>query len=684
MPEQGCSILFKLTENDADNKAFKAELIITNNTAKEIKNWKLCFDFFRPSETHCVKISDCCQKKAKLAWNLAEYTELQGLVNIPSQGNLTVKVSGDWIIRKYSDTPSCYFLVIGEKKIIPLSATSDFSLVKMPTLEFPKIEMPPSFASKIKEQIRLIPVPTEAKIKSGTFDFNRVNTISDLENSDHSKGAVQSFLKNFKSMIKFKSDAGEKCTASISIKRNQDLKIDDYILDISKDSIVLEANSRGGYLYGLISIFRLALAYENKIPCMEISDSPRFEYRGILLDVARNFRTVKEVKKHLKMMALYKLNIFHCRLTDDEGWRVEVKKYPNITDIGAFRGYGEIIPPLHGSGAKKIGGYYTHEELREIIDYANSLNITFIPEMVVPSHARALIASFTSYKGKDNPLVEKADKSKYATPQGFSDNVLSPAIDFTYELLEDIYREIIEIFSVQKGKMAFGEFIHIGGDEVPHGAWIQSPICKKLMADKGLKSAEELQHYFMRKMQDIVEKYGCRTAGWEEVIKGGEFPSKELLVYSWLGQKAGFEASEKGFPVVMVPAQYVYFDLAYNESPGEPGLYWGGYSNPRIIYSYEPIPENARAESVKNIKGIQACLWSELLGKPKLANADKYHENYVANPLEYMAFPKMTAFSEAAWSSSENRNWKSFVKRYEDEKNIFELFDIKYCTNKID
>ena len=376
--------------------------------------------------------------------------------------------------------------------------------------------------------------------------------------------------------------------------------------------------------------------------------------------------------------------MFHCRLTDDEGWRVEVKKYPNIANIGGFRGYGEIIPTHHGSGSGKVGGYYTHEDLYELINYANSLNVTFIPEIVVPSHSRALIESFTGFNGKENPLREKDDRSEHLSPQAFTDNILNPALDMTYEVLEAVYSELASIFKIQRDrKMPFGNYIHIGVDEVPIGTWMKSPACKVLMKEHGLRTTEEIQFYFISIIHEMIEKLGFKVAGWEEVIKGGSCLEKDLLVYNWHAKEVGYQAAEEGFSIVMCPAPYLYFDLSYSDNICEPGIYWGGFVDAKQIYKYEPFNETCTDKAKKNIKGLQGCLWSESLGYPRINNLDKLPENYIACPHEYMAFPKMTSFSEVSWSSPENRNWDNFVGKYEYERSILEKFDVKYRTNPL-
>ena len=677
------TLTFKLLENNITNNIFVADLIISNKTANDINSWKLCFDHFRPSETDPIKLIGESAEYAKLLKTIGEYNEIQGVTSIKAGSTINLKISGSWTLERYTDTPSCYFLIVENKNIIPITATSDLSIIPSSSCSS-KVNISNQNSNN---QLRLIPIPEKAEFIKGVCNFNKFNTILNTADKKEANEAISSFLKNLKPLINRNISVINKREAGthISIENNSSLSVDSYNLNIHENNVIIEANSRGGYLYALISLFKLAEAYKNLIPCVNIFDVPRFNYRGTLLDVARNFRPLTELKKHLTMLAVNKINVLHCRMTDDEGWRLEIKKYPNIAEIGGYRGYEETLPPFHGSGAEKYGGYYTQKDMIEIINHANSLNITFLPEIVVPSHSRALLMSFNEYSDNKNPLMEIEDQSEYITAQNFTDNIMNPALDFTYTVLKDIYSELASLFDIQKKRnMPYSDYIHIGVDEVPEGAWMNSPACKQLMKKHNLKTTEEIQFYFISRIQKTVNDLGYKIAGWEEIVNGGTVLNKDLLVYSWQGEEAGFKAAEDGFPVIMTPVQYLYFDLAYSKDVKEPGLYWGGYNNPKIIYSYYPLSENTSRKIEKNIKGIQACLWSENLGFPRRTNIDKLPKNYVDCPYEYMSFPKMTAFSEVAWSISKNRSWENFVNNYSYEKAILDKFNIKYREDSID
>lgn len=668
---------FKLLGNDSSGKFFNAQITLKNNSSRDLSDWKLCLNFVRP-----FKIAPDSNKMVEITKAIGEYNELKGLVSVPSKGSITFDIIGSFFVKKYTDTPSIYFLVVEGNKIEEVTGSSDMGGYEPPK-STSDVEKTASLPSP-QNAVRLIPVPSKVELSEGVLDFSTVNEIVDLTNSKDTRKTIRSFKRSFKPLInkavalKFKKDPS---AGYVLLENNSSLGIDSYILNITKDGAEIQANSRGGYLYGLVSLFKLADSYDGKIPCMKIADSPRFAFRGALLDVARNFKSVGDVKNYLTMMALYKLNVFHWHLTDDEGWRIEIKQYPNLTKIGAFRGYDEVIPPMDGSSYKKTGGFYSQKEIKEIIKYANSLNITIIPEIDVPGHARALIVSFDNYKDGQNPLVEKGDESKYVTNQNFTDDVLNPGLEPTYTILDNIFGEVIALFDIQKqNKMPFADYVHIGSDEVPPGVWLNSPVCKIVMQKNELKTAQELQHYFVRKVQDIVAGHGYKIAGWEEAANGGEFPNKDLMVFSWQGEEAGLDAAQKGFPVIMAPAQYLYFDLAYNSDIKEPGFYWAGYVDPKTIYSYDPIPSQSSENAKKYILGVEGCLWGDILVKPRIVNANLLPENFIASPVQYLAFPKMTAYSEVAWSAMNNKNWANFVVNYQYEKGILDEFDIKYRT----
>ena len=670
---------FTLLRNTADNKKFYATITLKNDSPKELKDWKLCFDSCR-----LFKIAKDSQSKVKITKQVGEYFEITGENPIPVGKAISFNLDGIYFIKKLTDTPPCYFLVEGNKKPIPVKAETDLSCLK-DKIPLSKTEMPKSLSNLSKNDINLIPIPAEVDVVMPKFTFN-FSTIKSIINCTDNKifnEAIDTFLKEFKPLVNIEIVNRQSNTFSntaINIIPDIQLKNDEYILNIDRNRIFIKSNSRGGTLYGLITLFELANAYNNNIPCVIITDYPRFQYRGSLLDVARNFKSVEDVKKWIKISALYKLNVFHIHLTDDEGWRIEIKKYPNLTKKGAFRGYYETLPMLSGSGWQKNGGYYTQNQMKDIINYANKLNVTIIPEIDVPGHARALIQSFNNFDGKGiNPLIEKTDTSVYLTPQNYSDDVLNPALPQTYVILNNIFKEISDIFKEQtKRKMPFSDYIHVGSDEVPPGAWEKSPTCIKLKKEHNLNSVKDMQGYFLLELQKMLDKDKTKLAAWDEAAATGKLNTNTTLIVSWNGIETGINAAKQGYKVVMTPAGYLYFDLAYNSELAEPGYYWAGFTSAKQIYSYIPISKDMSKKVTENIVGIQGCLWGDTLVHPRLNLRDKFSDNYLENPVEYMGFPKMTAFSEVAWSPEANRSWSSFIMRYEYGKQILDKFDVKY------
>jgi hexosaminidase len=482
-----------------------------------------------------------------------------------------------------------------------------------------------------------------------------------------------------------------------------------YTLEIVKDGeIVIASPDNAGMFYGIQSLIQI-LAVEKskqgdkeiKLKGIKIQDYPRFAYRGIHLDVARNFQSKEEVMKLLDVMSFYKLNKFHFHLTDDEGWRIEIPKLPELTQYGAFRGHSEdekdFLFPAYGSGpdpknSKSAGnGFYTAEEYKEIVRYAASKYIEVIPEIDVPGHARAAIKAMQKRGEPDFFLHDPNDKSEYLSVQNYPDNVICPCSESTYKFLDLV---VWSFFRMHKEAGTPLKTLHIGGDEVPAGVWEKSPLCEKLMADDPkVNSVLDINYYFVRRMNEILRKYNLKTAGWEEValerkaengtIKYSphpEFKGGEVIPYVWNNlwgfQDLGHRLANAGYPVVLCNVTNLYFDLAYNKDPQEPGLTWGGFVDTKSAFDF--VPEDVFISTVqdpmgnkfnpadfyatmekmtpageKNILGIQGQLWSETLIQPEM--------------LGYYYFPKLLGLAERAWTPKPSKitgsDWNLFANR---------------------
>lgn len=408
---------------------------------------------------------------------------------------------------------------------------------------------------------------------------------------------------------------------------------ENYILNIEKDDIRIEAGSNVGLQYALISLVQMVQHHGFPLPVVIIEDNPKFKYRGMHLDVSRHFFSTSDVKKYLDFMAYYKYNNFHWHLTDDQGWRIEIKKYPKLQEIGAYRKetlIGHYGDQPHKFDGIKYGGFYTQEEVKEIVDYASARNINVIPEIEMPGHALAALSAYPEF-GCEEKVYEAATK------WGVFEDVFCPN-EKTFTFLEDVIDEVITLFP--------SKYIHIGGDECPKDAWKKSEFCQKLIRKNKLKDEHELQSYFITRMEKYVNSKGKQIIGWDEILEGGLAPNATVM--SWRGIEGGLEAARQNHDVIMTPGSHCYFDHYQSEGSDEP-IAIGGYTSVEKVYHWEPIPSELEESKRPYIIGGQANLWTEYIHKFK--------------DVEYMAFARGIAMSEALWSKG--KKYSDFVPRYE-------------------
>ncbi|WP_414017131.1 beta-N-acetylhexosaminidase [Aeromonas jandaei] len=420
-----------------------------------------------------------------------------------------------------------------------------------------------------------------------------------------------------------------------------------YRLTITEEEIVIAAAGESGWRHALVTLAQWYLQHGESLPCLTLEDSPRFGFRAIFLDCARHFHSTATIKRLLKLMSLYKFNRFHWHLTDDEGWRLEINAFPELTTVGAWRGHDLAIDPQLSGGPSPYGGYYTQSEVRELVAYAEGLGITIIPEIDIPGHCHAAI------KALPELLVEEADRSRYRSVQHFDDNVLNPALPGTYRFLEAVLDEVCDLFP--------GPQIHMGGDEVPSGVWTDSPACQQLMTEQGYADCRELQGHLLRHCQRYLAARGKQMIGWEEILHGDKV-SRKAAICAWTSFQAGLDAAAAGYPVVMAPAQFLYLDLAWSADIHEPGLYWAGTLNLEQIYSCDPAPADFHASD--NILGVLSPLWSELI-----TSRDR---------LDYMLFPRILATAEVAWSEPARKGWEHFAARLPGQLQILDQLQVRY------
>jgi hexosaminidase len=460
----------------------------------------------------------------------------------------------------------------------------------------------------------------------------------------------------------------------LHLSNNLSIPKEGYILKVSASGINVNASTPAGIFYGvqtLLQLFPASIEKENPavntdwtIPYETITDYPRFGWRGLMLDVSRHFFTKQEVKDFIDMMAKYKFNLLHWHLSDDQGWRVEIKSFPKLTEVGAWRvnrvgTFGTLSPPEPGE-PRNYGGFYTQNDIREVVKYAKSKFIDILPEIDMPGHSLAAIASYpdlTSTPGNyyvspgDRFMVWPAGGHFY----GLLDNTLSPAKESTYDFIDKVFTEIAQLFPF--------EYIHMGGDETARNFWEKSDTIKWLMKKENLKNLDEVQSYFVKRVEKIVMSKGKKLIGWDEILDGGLAPNAAVM--SWRGMTGGIEAAKQGHEVVMSPTTFAYLDYMQGDAVIEPPVYATLRLNK--TYQFEPVPDGV---DPKFIKGGQANIWSEQL--------------YTTRHLQYMVWPRAFAVAEALWSPKDKRDWKSFIPRVESQFARLDAANVNYSRSMYD
>lgn len=411
-----------------------------------------------------------------------------------------------------------------------------------------------------------------------------------------------------------------------------------YELSFSGDEVVLSFSAEAGRLYGLTTLAQL-LDGERREPgkfrfpvAGSIADRPRYGWRGCHLDVSRQFTPKDDVLRLLDILAWLKLNIFHWHLTDDEAWRLEIRAYPQLTTTGVLRGPDEPLLPQLGNAAEPVGGFYSRDDVREIVAHATALGIEVIPEIDIPGHSTATLVALPDLTdGQEAP-------DSYHSVQGFPNNALNPAIELTYEFLAKVFDEMVELFP--------SEYIHIGGDEVANGSWLASPLARKLMEQEGISGTFALQSYFLKRIKAMLTERGRKLAGWNEVAHGGGVDPEGTLLMAWEKPEVGIDLAREGYEVVMTPGQAYYLDMVQADAWQEPGASWAGTVPPAHTYAYEA--EGDFPDELKHLmKGVQACIWQE---------------NFISRDyFNRLVFPRLPGIAEAAWTPKAQKDWLRFA-----------------------
>ena len=517
----------------------------------------------------------------------------------------------------------------------------------------------------------IIPKPNLVQMELGRFKIEAKTTVTAPEELTSEGEFLADYLsKSSDFAVAFSNDG----KGTIKLELDNSLASDEsYNLSVSYDEVIISGKTPKAVFYGIQTLRQLVSAnYKDEftIPATKIEDAPRFGYRGMHLDVSRHFFSIDFVKRYIDLLAMHKMNTFHWHLTEDQGWRIEIKKYPKLTEIGAWRN-GTIVGHYPGTenDNKKHGGFYTQEEVKEIVAYAAKRHITIIPEIELPGHSSAAIAAYPFLSCfPDEPTIIKngmiSDGSKEAQANGqiklvqeswgVYNDVYCAGNEETFVFVENVLEEVMALFP--------STYIHIGGDECPKANWKRCPKCQKRKAEEGLADEHELQSYFITRVEKFVNSKGKNIIGWDEILEGGLAPNATVM--SWRGNAGGIAASRANHKVIMSPNSHCYFDHYQSDNREAEPLAIGGFLPLEKVYSFDPIPAELEADKHQYILGGQANLWTEYIPTESQA--------------EYMLLPRMTALSEVLWTSKEDKNWDDFILRLNDFRSVYNDLGVNY------
>jgi len=520
--------------------------------------------------------------------------------------------------------------------------------------------------------INIIPKPVSVKMKTGTFEINS-NTVICVESVDSDAAWSAGFFKDLLDKAGLKGIKVQEAPKDIKSVKNAiflqftkkgNILPEGYVLTVAPEKILIESNTGAGIFYGLQSLIQLlppevysagnAANTKFSVPCLEIKDHPRFSYRGMHLDVSRHFFPKEFIYQYIDLIAMYKMNVFHWHLTDDNGWRIEIKKYPKLTKIGAWRVNREEDPwtkrePQKANEVANYGGFYTQAEIRDIVSYAAHRNVTIIPEIEMPAHCVEVLAAYPSLSCTGGP---------FTVPTGSywpNKDIFCAGNDSVFTFLQDVLTEVIGLFP--------SKYIHIGGDEADKTNWKSCTKCQARMKAEGLKDENELQSYFVKRIEKFVVSKGKQIIGWDEILDGGIAP--EATVMSWRGVEGGIAAARQGHDAIMTPGDYCYFDHYQADPASEPKAI-GGFLTLKKVYSYEPIPQELNPVEQKHILGAQGNVWTEYIPSVKHA--------------QYMALPRMIALSEVDWSPAAGRDFTGFRTRLTPQLKKLDYLKVNYSA----
>ena len=741
----------------------KSEVTFTNNSKYTLKNdnWICYFSWFRSVvDEQESEIID----GETINGDLSKLYPTELFPDLKPGESISFPLIGTHYGLNFTDAiTGCYFVIqkgMGKEILLPSAPTK--------VLPFPKDELFRSSSDKLPVQTAAIryaenknihklassqllpvfPTPKEIKLKGDVFEVSKnLDIFYHKSLSNEAKYLQERLNLKFNSYIrryKFRGKDFKKYTDNRIILNIMDGEPESYEIEIDPNvGILINGADPAGVFYGVQTLFSLFPPNPQNnptkvdtLPRLVIKDSPRFPYRGMHLDVSRSFHGKKEVMRFIELLSGYKMNKLHFHITDDEGWRVEIKGLPELTDIGAYRGHtkderdhlqpalgsGPFADPEKGNGS----GYYSREDFIEILSLAKRRHVEIVPEIDMPGHIRSAVkameARYYSYmeEGKEDSarmylLTDFDDTSRFSSAQRFHDNTANPCMESTYRFVQLVIDELVDMYQEAGAKLST---LHIGGDEVPRGAFVHSPVCQAFLESQDeYNEPSDLHKYFTKRVKAMLDVYGINTAGWEEVACKHEdrrrYPDPTLVgenivayiwnnVWGWGAEDLGYKLANEGFPVVLLDANNFYFDFAYNKDPQEPGLYWGGYTDTRSAWEFtpfditkcaeetlygHPINENmfvgkeALTEKGKaNILGLSGTLWSETMR--------------TWDRMEYMAFPKILGLAERAWSkqpdwaliddkeeriAEREKDWDHFVNKLgQDELPRLDQYRVNY------